>query len=133
VVAATKGSANVRRPTKASQPSHWTFLTNHATILLHVASHPDDTMRSIATTLGLTERTTAAAIADLRDAGYISVRRQGRHNHYAVNRRLPLRRAAHAQVHVCDLVDHLTLLLAGGRRGAQHSGQRSSRKRTASA
>lgn len=91
--------------------SRWTFLTNHGTVLLHVAGHPDDSIRSIAATLGLTERTTAAVIADLRAAGYLKVQRRGRHNHYSVNDRLPLRRQVHEGILVHDLLRPLTVLL----------------------
>ncbi len=94
----------VRRRTKIQPDRHWTFLTNHATVLLHIAGHSDDTMRSIAAALGLTERTTATAIAELRVAGYINVQRRGRHNHYTVNGKLPLRRPAHTLLHVHDLL-----------------------------
>lgn len=118
-----------RRRTKPPTDGHWTFLTNHATVLLYIAGHPDDTMRSIASTLGLTERTTAAAIADLRDSGHIAVRRRGRHNHYTVNGKLPLRREAHAQVHVQDLIGALATLMNGrgsGPRRPKRASRRSS-------
>ena len=108
----------MRPPAKkeaASTPEpHWTFLTNHAAVLLHLASHPDDTMRSVAASLGLTERTTAAVIADLRAAGYIKVRRRGRHNHYNVNPRMPLRRQAHMGSTVGDLLGALGTLAESG-------------------
>ena len=71
-------------------------------------------MRSIAAALGLTERTTAAVIADLRAAGYINVQRRGRHNHYSVNGDMPLRRPAHAQLNVHDLLGTLATLTAPG-------------------
>lgn len=69
-------------------------------------------MRSIVAALGLTERTAAAVIADLRVAGYLKVRRRGRHNHYTVNGSLPLRRPAHAQLHVRDLLGAMATLIA---------------------
>ena len=111
----------VRSPTKSVPASsgepRWTFLTNHAAVLLHLASHPDDTMRCVAASLGLTERTTAAVIADLRAAGYIRVRRRGRHNHYNVNRRMPLRRQAHMGSTVGDLLRALGALAESGADG----------------
>jgi hypothetical protein len=80
-------------------------------MLLHIAGHPDDTMHSIGHALGLTERTTAAVIADLRAAGYLKVQRRGRHNHYTVNADMPLRRQAHAQLNVSDLLGVLSALM----------------------
>lgn len=108
----------VRSPTKKVPASggepRWTFLTNHAAVLLHVASHSDDTMRSVAASLGLTERTTAAVIADLRATAYIRVRRRGRHNHYSVNERMPLRRQAHTGSTVGDLLRVLGAVAESG-------------------
>ena len=40
----------------------WTFLTGHASVLLHIAGHADDTLREIAARIGLTERTTASIV-----------------------------------------------------------------------
>lgn len=88
----------------------WTFLTNHAAVLLHISNHPDDTVSSIADALALTERTTAYVLADLRAAGYIDVRRAGRHNHYLVRTSKPLRRRAHRRAHVSDLLEALAKL-----------------------
>jgi DNA-binding MarR family transcriptional regulator len=106
--------APANKETVSTPESHWTFLTNHAAVLLHLASHPDDTMRSVAASLGLTERTTAAVIADLRAAGYITVRRRGRHNHYTVKARMPLRREAHIGSTVGDLLKALGSVAESG-------------------
>jgi DNA-binding transcriptional ArsR family regulator len=111
MIAVTRRRSNSGKPAPTWPERRWTFLTNHGTVLLHIAGHPDDTMRSIAAALGLTERTTAAVIADLRAAGYLTVQRRGRHNHYTVNGGLPLRRQAHAQINVRDLLGVLANLL----------------------
>lgn len=88
----------------------WTFLTNHGAILLYIADHADDTMHSVAHSLGLTERTTAAVIAELRATGYVSVERRGRNNHYSVNEGMPLRRGPHARFSVRALLGALSVL-----------------------
>ena len=90
--------------------SRWTFLTNHGSVLAHIAGHPDDTLREIADRIGLTERTTASIVADLREAGYIKVTRRGRHNHYRVNTSKRLRRPAHSKARVGALIDTLKVL-----------------------
>lgn len=46
----------------------------------------------MATALGMSERTVAAVIADLRVEGYIAVHRGGRRNSYEINHDMPLRR-----------------------------------------
>ncbi len=76
-------------------------------------------MRSVAAALGMTERTTAAVIADLRAEAYVRVRRRGRHNHYGVNQRKPLRRSAHSGVTVGDLLSALGSVAASVADGAQ--------------
>ncbi len=88
----------------------WTFLTNHGSVLTHIAGHPDDTLREIADRTRLTERTAASIVADLRQAGYIEVTRRGRHNHYRVNTSKRLRRPAHSKTRVGALIDTLRVL-----------------------
>ena len=46
----------------------------------------------MASALGMSERTVAAVIADLRADGYITVARNGRRNEYVVNHEMELKR-----------------------------------------
>jgi DNA-binding IclR family transcriptional regulator len=69
----------------------WSFITNHARVLLFIASNPDARLRDIASTLGITERTAFGIVADLVQAGYIIKERHGRRNHYYIQDHLPLR------------------------------------------
>lgn len=94
----------------AERKANWTFLTNHAAVLLYIAAHPDDTVLQIADACGLRERVTAAVIADLKDAGYLVSTRVGRQNHYAINTEMPLRRQIHAGVTVKHLLDSLSAI-----------------------
>jgi DNA-binding MarR family transcriptional regulator len=68
----------------------WSFLTNHARVLLIVAKAPDALLRSIAAELGVTERTAFGVIADLIEAGYLVKHKDGRRNRYAIQTHLPL-------------------------------------------
>jgi len=109
----THGKAS-RAADTAKTPSdngRWTFLTGHASVLLHIAGRADDTLREIAARIGLTERTTASIVADLRQAGYIKVTRRGRQSHYRVNTNKHLRRPAHSKAKVGDLIDALRVLI----------------------
>ncbi len=65
--------------------SQWTFLTNHAQVLLVIARNPSARMRDIAEAVGITERATQRIVGDLVDGGYVERRRVGRRNEYAVN------------------------------------------------
>jgi hypothetical protein len=44
----------------------WSFLTNHARVLVCVAADPGVRLRDIATTLAVTERTAYGIVTDLR-------------------------------------------------------------------
>jgi predicted DNA-binding transcriptional regulator len=69
----------------------WTFLTNHAHVLLTIARHPDMRMREIAGQVGITERAAQRIVGDLVDEGYVARRKVGRRNEYTVNPEAPLR------------------------------------------
>jgi predicted transcriptional regulator len=69
----------------------WTFLTNHARVLLAIARTPDLRVREIASLVGVTERTAMQIIVDLEEDGYITRERHGRRNHYRVKADQPLR------------------------------------------
>ena len=73
----------------------WTIFTNHAAVLLYLLEHPDATMRRIADDLNLAERTVTGVVQDLRDDGYLLVRKEGRHNVYEINLEGRMRRPEH--------------------------------------
>ena len=68
----------------------WSFLTNHARVLLRVADDPDARLRDIAVALGITERSAYSIVTDLTTAGYIVKQKDGRRNRYQVQAHLPL-------------------------------------------
>jgi predicted transcriptional regulator len=69
----------------------WTFLTNHAHVLLCVARDPGIRHRDLAERVGITERAAQRIVADLIEAGYLDSVREGRRNRYSVHPELPLR------------------------------------------
>src|ERR1700756_3574130 len=68
----------------------WTFLTNHAQVLLCIARDPGIRLRDIADRVGITERSAYAIVLDLAEAGYIVKEKSGRRNRYEIQSRLPL-------------------------------------------
>ncbi|GAA2083870.1 helix-turn-helix transcriptional regulator [Actinomadura alba] len=70
----------------------WTFLTNHARVLLEIARNPQIRLRDMATRAGITERAAQAIVTDLEAAGYLTRVRVGRRNHYTID---PSRRFRH--------------------------------------
>src|SRR5262245_55496855 len=74
-----------------SRSSKWTFVTNHALVLLQVWRNPDITVREIAARAEITERAVHRILADLRTSGYLMQRRIGRRSHYSVTNEQRLR------------------------------------------
>jgi DNA-binding transcriptional ArsR family regulator len=70
--------------------ANWSLLTNHARLLLVVYREPGLRQRDIAVRLGLTERSVASLVRDLREAGYLSAHREGRQVAYMVVRNKPV-------------------------------------------
>ena len=68
----------------------WTFLTNHAQVLLCIARDPGIRLRDIADRVGITERSAYAIVLDLAEAGYIVKEKSGRRNRYEIQSHLPL-------------------------------------------
>lgn len=69
----------------------WTFLTNHAHVLICISEEHDIRARDIAAKVGITERATQSIIADLVAEGYVTRTRVGRRNRYEVHSDAPLR------------------------------------------
>jgi DNA-binding MarR family transcriptional regulator len=59
-------------------------------VLLSVARDPTIRLREIGDVVGITERASHRIVGELEDAGYITRRRDGRRNRYAVRPHLPL-------------------------------------------
>jgi DNA-binding IclR family transcriptional regulator len=87
-----------RKPTRKS--AGWTFLSNHAHVLVCLARDPQLRLRDVAEAVGITERAVQGIVADLVTAGVLVKRRRGRRNEYEIDRAVPLRHPleAHADV-----------------------------------
>jgi hypothetical protein len=68
----------------------WTFLTNHAQVLVCIARDPGVRLREIGERVGVTERAAHRIVVELADAGYITRERNGRRNRYTINAHFPL-------------------------------------------
>jgi hypothetical protein len=85
----------------------WTFLSNHALVLLCAARDPNTRLRDIAHFVGITERATQRLLGDLVEDGYLIRVRRGRRNVYEVDVELPLR---HPLEQHCSVGDVLALM-----------------------
>lgn len=70
--------------------AQWTFLSNHAQVLLCVAHDPSSRLRDIGERVGITERAAHRIVDELVEAGYLTRERRGRRNHYTIVDHLPL-------------------------------------------
>lgn len=93
--------------------NHWTFLTNHAHVLICVANAKDATLHEIAEQVGITERATHRIVDELVREGALERTRVGRRNHYEIRSDSPLR---HPLEEHCS-VGELLRMVTRGRRG----------------
>jgi len=91
-------------PADGSERANWTFLSNHAHVLVALAGNPELRLRDIAVLVGITERTAQLIVADLERQGYLSRTRIGRRNRYDLHLDGPLRHPLEAHHTVADLV-----------------------------
>ncbi|MEO9198743.1 MAG: winged helix-turn-helix domain-containing protein [Antricoccus sp.] len=84
--------------------ARWTFLTNHAHVLMCVAQNPNVRLRDIAQIVGITERAAQRIITELEEAGYLQRERDGRRNAYRLNTSMPLRHPMDSALGVAELI-----------------------------
>jgi hypothetical protein len=94
----------LRDGTADSVPRQWTFLNNHAHVLVCLARYPDAVLREVAQWVGLTERATQKIIKDLVDCQVLQRHRAGRCNRYRISLGHPLRHPLEEQHTVGDLL-----------------------------
>jgi DNA-binding MarR family transcriptional regulator len=92
----------------AEAPKTWTFLTNHAQVLLCLAEAPDIRLRDVAERVGITERATQRILAELVEAGYVKTTRVGRRNSYTVDREHAMRHSAQLGYEIGTLLEALS-------------------------
>jgi DNA-binding IclR family transcriptional regulator len=98
--------------------ANWTFLTNHARVLLCIAHDPGVRLRDIAASLGITERSAYGIVTDLTEAGYIVKQKDGRRNRYEIQAHLPLPESTSRERTVGEVLN-----LLGGTDDLQTAGQ----------
>ncbi len=85
----------------------WTFLTNHAHVLVCIAKQPDVRLSEVARLVGIGERAVHRIIHELVDAGYLSVTKVGRKNVYDIDLDRPLRHPLEASHNINAVVSPL--------------------------
>jgi DNA-binding IclR family transcriptional regulator len=93
----------------------WSFLTNHARVLLCIAHDPGVRLRDIASTLDITERSAYGIVTDLAEAGYVVKEKDGRRNRYEIQSHLPLRESISQERTIGEVLGLLVDANAGRR------------------
>lgn len=93
----------------APQPQlpSWTFLTNHAHVLVAISRYPEIRQRDIAYLVGVTVGAVQRIVHELEVGGYIRSERVGRRNRYEVVANQSLRHPLEDQHTIQDLITAL--------------------------
>ncbi len=91
-------------PSAEASSNRWTFLSNHAHVLVALYLDPDLVLREVALKVGITERGVQRIVQDLETEGFIRREKVGRKNHYQVITHQPLRHAMESHRTIGDLL-----------------------------
>jgi DNA-binding IclR family transcriptional regulator len=91
----------------------WTFLSNHGNVIIYIDEHRNARLREIADAIGITERATHKLVSELVEEGYLTRKRVGRRNEYAVNGEQHLRHPALAGHTLHELLLGMTRQVPG--------------------
>jgi len=81
----------------------WTFLTNHAHVIVCIAQNNEVRLAEIARLVGIGERAVHRLVQDLVDAGFLTRTRRGSHNVYELHLDQPLRHPLEAGHQVAEV------------------------------
>ncbi len=77
---------------ESDPPRHgWTFLTNHAHVLIAISRNHELRQRDISQVVGITQGAVQRILDDLEEGGFIHRERVGRRNRYEIVKGIPLR------------------------------------------
>ncbi|WP_397596357.1 helix-turn-helix transcriptional regulator [Silanimonas sp.] len=107
---AVSGTRAISKPVDTDAP--WTFLSNHTHVLVCLAADAEQTLRDVASKVGITERAVQRIVAELEAAGALTRERDGRRNRYRLDTTLPLRHPLEKHRSIGDV---LALVLGKGR------------------
>lgn len=85
----------------------WTFLTNHAHVMIAISRDPDVRQRDVADQVGITIGAVQRIVHELVDGGYLISERVGRRNHYRINGDMSLRHPMESGHNIDELISLL--------------------------
>ncbi|MCW7487394.1 ArsR family transcriptional regulator [Leptospira meyeri] len=84
--------------------SQWTFLSNHAHVLMCLSKDPEIRLKDVATLVGITERAVQAIVKDLVEAKILEKSKDGRRNQYIIQTEQKLRHPLEANHSILELL-----------------------------
>jgi DNA-binding Lrp family transcriptional regulator len=90
-----------------AEPHHWTFFTNHAHVLICLARNPEQPLREVALSVGITERAVQRIVTELEQGGCLMREKIGRQNKYKINDQVQLRHVLEAHRTIGDVLEIL--------------------------
>lgn len=97
-------TANTGTGARQQPRATWTFLSNHAHVVVCIARDPTIRLRDIAAAVGITERAAQRIVSELAEAGYLERTRSGRRNSYQVHLDRPLRHPLEADAELGSVI-----------------------------
>jgi len=82
----------------------WMFLSNYAHVLICLADNPHARLRDVAARVGITERSALRLVTELEAAGILERIKEGRCNHYIINKNAHLRHPIESHCTVGELL-----------------------------
>lgn len=115
--------APAERPTRETPSgSRWTFLTNHAHVLIALHANPDQVLREVAQRIGITERAVQRIVFELEEEGFLCRERVGRRNRYQIARGLHLRHPIESHCSIDGLLNLVVGCAPPPEQGARATG-----------
>ena len=85
----------------------WTFLTNHAHVMVALSRDPSLRQRDLGYAVGITPGAVQRILDELEEAGYLKRHRVGRRNRYEIVRSEPLRHPLENDRSIGEILDKL--------------------------
>lgn len=92
-------------PRASKTAARWTFLTNHAHVLILLSRDQPLVLREVAMLVGITERAVQRIIRELEEEGIVQREKIGRKNRYRILPDKPLRHPIECHRKIGDLLE----------------------------
>lgn len=92
---------------QSGRKREWYLLSSHGIVFFFIAANPDCTIQQMSTALFISRRTVWSLVGDLKRAGMIEIRREGRTHHYTANVDFQLPHPAFGGRSMLDMVKSL--------------------------